>query len=177
MQFKIAEVVRHPLEKVYRTNRDHLVDLVPYMPNVDSIEILEAGETANGIRRVYRWKVSGAVPLAVRPFFNDKMLTYLDRNEWFDDARRVDWRFEIGMFAEAVSCHGSNHFTAGPAPDTTEIALTGRLDIDLGKVRGVPRFLHGLASTVENFVLENVRPNLVAVAVAVGRFLDAHPEI
>jgi hypothetical protein len=177
MQFKIAEVVRHPLEKVYRTNRDHLVDLVPYMPNVDSIEILEAGETANGIRRVYRWKVSGAVPLAVRPFFSDKMLAYIDRNEWFDDARRVDWRFEIGMFPEAVSCHGSNYFTAARAPDSTEIALTGHLDIDLAKVRGVPRFLHGLASTVETFVIENVRPNLVAVAVAVGKYLDAHPEI
>jgi hypothetical protein len=177
MDFKIAEVVHHPLERVYRTNRDHLADLVPYMPNVDSIEVLEQHETQGGIRHVYRWKVSGAVPRTVRPFFSDKAMTYLDRNEWFDAATRVDWRFEIGVFPEAVSCHGSNYFTPGNAPGTTEIALTGHLGIDLAKVRGVPRFLHGLASSVESFVLGQVRPNLVAVAVALGKFLDAHPEI
>jgi hypothetical protein len=177
MEFRIAELVRHPLEKVYRTNRDHLADLVPYMPNVDDVEVLERNETPTGVRLVNRWKVSGAVPRVVRPFFGEKMLTYLDRAEWHNEASRVDWRFEIGMFPDAVDCHGSNHFTAGKEGETTELVLQGSLAIDLGKVRGVPRLLHGLASTVESFVIGQVRPNLVAVAVAVGKFLDEHRDV
>jgi hypothetical protein len=172
MEFKIAELIRHPLEKVYRTNRDHLADLVPFMPNVDDIEVLERAETPTGVRLVNRWKVSGAVPRVARPFFGEKMLTYLDRAEWHNEASRVDWKFEIGMFPDAVDCHGSNYFTAGKEAETTELVLQGWLNIDLGKVRGVPRLLQGLASTVESFVIGQVRPNLAAVAVAVGKFLD-----
>jgi hypothetical protein len=176
MEFKIIELLKHSPDKVYQTYRDRLPDLVPYLPNVDVIERLERQETPGGVKHVFRWKVSGAIPRAVRPFFSDKMMTYLDRNEWFDEVKRVDWRFEIGIFPDAVDCHGTNFFTAGKEPGTAEIALTGFLNIDLAKVKGVPRLLHGLASTVEKFLLDQVRPNLMAVTKAVGQYLDEHRE-
>lgn len=53
-----------------------------------------------------------------------------------------------------------------------EVVLTGSLRIDLSKVRGVPRIAHRFAPKVEKFVLGLVRPNLVEVTKAVGRFLD-----
>jgi hypothetical protein len=172
MEFRVAETVNHPQTLVYQTYRDELVSLVPYLPNVDAIERLEREATAAGVRHLYRWKVSGALPRAVRPFFSERMMTYLDHNSWDDEAMRVDWHFEIGVFPEAVDCRGSNHFTPGSQPGTTEVALTGRLQIDLARVRGVPRLLHGLGPKVERFILDQIRPNLAAVTLAVGRFLD-----
>jgi hypothetical protein len=101
------------------------------------------------------------------------MLTYLDHATWIDDATRVDWIFEIGVVPDAVDCRGSNYFNVGAAPGTTEVALTGIIAIDLSRVRGVPRLFHGLAPRVEGYLIERVRPNLVAVARAVGQLLEA----
>jgi hypothetical protein len=171
MELNVTEVIHHPLEQVYLTYRDRLVELVPYLPNVDSVEVLEREPLADGLRLLNRWKVNGAVPRVARPFFSESMATYLDHARWRDADRAVDWRFEIGVVAEAVNCQGCNFFRAG-APGSTEVALTGRLTIDLARVRGVPRLLHGLAPTVEKFILNLVRPNLVAVCRAVGRLLD-----
>ena len=172
MEFNVSEIVHHPLEQVYVTTRDRLLELVPYLPNVDAVETLEREPLSDGVRLLNRWKVSGAVPRLARPFFSDKMATYLDHARWRDADRAVDWRFEIGVCAQAVDCHGQNFFRAGSTPGTTEVALTGHLDIDVARIRGVPRLFHGLAPHVERFVLGLVRPNLVAVSRAVGRLLD-----
>jgi hypothetical protein len=172
MEFRIAEIIRHPRERVYCAYRNHLTDLVSYLPNVDSIETLEREQTDQGIRMLNRWKINAAIPRVVRPFLHEKMMTYLDQANWLDQEHKVNWRNEIGLFPEAIDCHGTNFFNEGPHPDTTEVALTGRLDIDLSGIRGVPRMLHGFAPKVESFILNLVRPNLVAVARAVGRFLD-----
>ncbi len=172
MDFKVSEIINHPLEKVYETYRDKLPDLVPYMPNVDDI-VVESREDMEGeVKLVNRWKVSGSIPRAVRPFFSDNMLSYADHAHWVEAERVVHWFFEIGAFPEAVDCRGTNYFM--PSGDgATEVQLTGTLTVDLAKMRGVPRLLHRLAPKVESFVLERVKPNLSAVTNAVTRYLDS----
>ena len=99
-------------------------------------------------------------------------MTYRDHARWVDADSLVRWRFEVGLFPDAVDCSGVNYFRAGPGAAVTEVTLTGRLQIDLSRVRGVPRLLHRFAPKVEQFVLRLVRPNLVEVTKAVGQFLD-----
>jgi len=177
MEFKTSEIIKHPRDMVYSTYRDHLTELVPYLPNVETITTLKREETPRGVQLVNQWKISSAIPRAIRPFFPDKMMSYLDRANWNDEALCVDWVFEVGLFPEAVDCHGTNFFIEGKAPGTTEVALGGCLNIDLLKVRGIPRFLKGLAPTIENALLTQVRPNLIAVCQAVGRHLDNLPRV
>lgn len=172
MEFRVAEIIRHPRERVYSVYRNHLEDLVPYLPNVERIEIVEREQTDLGIRMLNRWQINVAIPRLMRPILHKRMMTYLDHANWLDGEHKVEWRNEIGLFPKAINCHGTNYFNLGLDPETTEVALSGRLDIDLSEIRGVPRMLYGLAPKAESFILNLVRPNLVAVARAVGRFLD-----
>lgn len=172
MEFSISDILEFPQQQVYITYRDRLPELVPYMENVDDLKVVQRDdEVAGGPKLVNRWKVNGSIPRAVRPFFSDKMLTYLDHAQWDDEQFLVHWYFEIGVFPDAVECSGTNYFKPGPRPESTEVTLTGALKVDLSKVRGVPRFLHRLAPKVEKFVLGRVRPNLGSVTQAVARFL------
>lgn len=41
MEFELSETVNHPREAVYHTYRDHLSEVVRYLPNVDAFEVLE----------------------------------------------------------------------------------------------------------------------------------------
>ena len=172
MDFNVPQTINHPLDMVYVAYRDRLADMVPYLPNVDELRVESREQTERGIALVNFWKVSGGLPRAVRPLFKEGAMTYLDHADWDDAEQRVRWWFEMGMFPEAVDCRGVNYFRPGPTEGTTIVELTGALTVDLAKVRGVPRFLRGLAPKVESFVIGRVKPNLTSVGAAVGRFLD-----
>ena len=167
MDFKVSEIINHPINNVYEVYRDMLPDLVPYLPNVDDIVVEQREEADGRVKMLNRWKVNGSIPRAVRPFFNDKMLSYADHADWVDADRLVNWHLVIGAFPEAVKCGGTNYFK-----EPGEVLLTGELTVDLSKIRGVPRLLRRLSPTVEKFVLELVKPNLSAVTSAVARYLD-----
>ena len=172
MEFKVTEIIRHPTEEVYLTYRDRLPQLVPYLPNVDLVEILEKEETDEGPRLLNRWTVTGSIPRTVRPFFKGKRLSYLDRARWNDEESLVHWNIEIGLVPDAVACGGINYFRAGAAPGTTEVSLTGALTVDLSRMAGVPRIFYGIAPKIESFVLDRVKPNLSSVTRAVAQYLD-----
>ena len=172
MDFKVTEIINHPTEEVYLTYRDRLPLLVPYLPNVDQVEVVESEQTDEGLRLLNRWIVTGSIPRSVRPFFKGKRLSYLDHARWSDAESLVRWRLEIGLFPDAVSCSGVNYFGAGAAPDTTEVSLTGALTVDLARIAGVPRIFRGLAPKIESFVLDRIKPNLSSVTRAVEQYLD-----
>ena len=172
MDFKVTEIIKHPPEEVYLTYRDRLPQLVPYLPNVDLVEVMEKEQTEDGLRLLNRWTVTGSIPRTVRPFFKGKRLSYLDRALWNDEESLVRWSIEIGLFPNAVSCGGVNYFRPGAAPGTTEVSLTGALTVDLARIGGVPRIFHGIAPKIESFVLDRVKPNLSSVTGAVAQYLD-----
>lgn len=173
MEFCITEQVNHDADRVYRVYRDELLELVDYLPSVESVEILEQQQLPGGVRYLYRWLVLVSVPVALRPLLTNSKITYLDHNEWVDQALEVNWRLQTNIFTEAVTCTGVNSFKPGSARNTTEVKLSGRLDIDLSRVRGVPRLLWRLGPRLERFILDQVKPNLVGVTRAVGLYLDA----
>lgn len=172
MDFEITEIIHHPTDEVYLTYRDRLPELVPYLPNVDEVEVLEREELEGGLRLLNRWCVSGSIPRTVRPFFKGKQLSYLDHARWNDEESLVQWRLEIGLFPDAVGCSGTNYFRQGTRPGSTEVSLTGALTVDLSRVAGVPRIFHGIAPKIESFVLDRIRPNLSSVTRAVAQYLD-----
>lgn len=171
MEFRISQLLPHPLDAVYSTYRDRLPELALDLPNVDGVDVLERHQLPEGMRLVNRWRVSAAVPRAARPFFKADRLSYLDHAAWTDREFRVDWRFEVGLFPEAVDCQGTHYFSARE-DGGTEVLFTGDVRIDMARVRGVPRFLHRLHNKVEGYLLRQLQPNLLAIGDAVRRLLD-----
>ena len=170
MRFEVVDQVKYPLDVVFSTMRDHLVDLVPHMPDIASIEETEREGSGDGrIRLVNHWRAENRIPKVVQKFIKPEQLGWIDRAEWNDVEKVVRWTLEPHFFTNYVDVKGANFFSGDDSQTT--IKLTGELIVDLSKHPKVPRLLaKSVGGSVEKFVLALVKPNLMKV----NRGLEAY---
>lgn len=172
--FEFRETIRHPREQVYQVLRDRLVDLIPYLPNVESVKVVERTEVAPGkLKVVNHWQGKPtSAPKVVQPFITAEMSRWNDYAEWDDATHTCKWRFEMPTVASLFTCGGTNYFEATQDGGML-VRLTGTLTLYPEKVPGIPKFIaKGIAGPLEKWVLDLVSPNLRELPEAVGRFLD-----
>jgi hypothetical protein len=162
--------IAHPLPIVFAAYRDRLLDLVPEMPNIRSIEVLSRTTDAGCVRMHNLWHGGGEIPAAARAFLSESMLSWDDHASWDEQARRCDWRIVTRAFRQAVHCQGSNHYTT--VDDETVLQIRGVLEVDAGAVAGVPKLLAPrISKLVESMLADRIQPNLVAMAQGLDRLL------
>ena len=67
MDFEVVDYLPFPLERVYPTMRDKLPDLVPYLPDIKSITVVEREDLGEGrLRLVSQWMAENRIPRASR---------------------------------------------------------------------------------------------------------------
>ena len=173
MEFTIEEVIAGPIDAVFSAMRDKLPDLVPFLPEVEKIEVLERRELGPGkVAFLNLWQgKADAAPKAVRPFVTSAMLRWKDHAEWDDGAKKVAWRLEPFNFGSLFECKGEDLFTAMP-DGRTRMTIKGTLNIYPERIPGVPSFLaKRLRPDVEKFIVNLVTPNLRGVAGGLTRYL------
>jgi len=166
---------RVPFERtlVFRTYRDHLRDLLPYLPDVRGIEVRERRDDGLRTQVLNVWRGGGEIPAAARSVLSETMLSWNDHAAWDETDWSCAWRIETHAFTEAVRCSGSNRFVAD-GENRARIEIRGTLEIDARKLPGVPRLLAGtVAKVIEGMLLARVGPNLVAVSEGVSTYLRA----
>lgn len=171
--FEFKEVIRHPRAQVYRVLRDRMPELIPLLPNVDTLSIAERVEVAPGrLKQVNHWQGKPtSAPKIVQPFIRPEMTRWTDYADWEDEHFRVHWRFEMPGMNDFFSCGGTNYFEE--AAGGTVIRLTGTLTLYPERVPGVPKLLaKTVAPPLEKWVLGMVSPNLTELPAAVAKFLD-----
>jgi len=173
MDLSADAVLAFPRPVVFAAYRDELTALVDYLPNVRKIEVLSRVEQGGVIELHNVWHGGGDIPAAARAFLSEAMLSWDDYARW-DEARwSCGWRIKTRSFTEAVRCEGENRFVA-LEDGGTRLEIRGSLSIDGSKVSGVPRFLAGkVAATVEAFLAEKIRPNLVETASSLRKHLES----
>jgi hypothetical protein len=160
-----------PRPLVYATYRDKLVELIPYLPNVRSLEVKSRREVGGEVHCVNEWHGGGEIPLAVRAVLSEKMLSWTEYNIWNETDFTLAWKIETHAFTKAVLCEGQNHFIE--EGKTTLIKSQGKLIIDPQKIEGVPKFLSGrVAHIVENFLGQKIQPNLLQMSEGVRHYLE-----
>jgi hypothetical protein len=171
MDLRAETTVPQPRDAVYRVNRDRLVELVEYLPNVRAIEVKSRTETGPGrFALVNVWHGGGDVPTAVRSFLSDSMLSWTDHAEWDQETWSCTWRSESHSFRNAVDSRGKNEFA--DAGGRTAIRIVGRLDVDAAKIPGIPRILAGkVGKLIEAFLVKQVQDNLTEIGRGVDRYL------
>jgi hypothetical protein len=159
---------------VFSTYRDKLAELATYLPNVRRIEIKSRNDTPPTTDLVNIWHGGGEIPAAARAFLSDSMLSWTDIAHWDESAWTCEWRIETHAFTEAVTCKGKNRFLE--EADGMKLEIRGSLEIDGGKLKGVPRLLAGkVAKTVEEVLVSKIKPNLIEVSDGVRKYLEANP--
>ncbi|MSP58886.1 MAG: hypothetical protein EXR72_00840 [Myxococcales bacterium] len=171
MKLNVDSFLPFPREVVFRTCRDRLVELVPFLPNIRGIEEKSRRDDGLVAHIVNVWQGGGDIPKVARAVLSEKMLTWTDNATWDEGAWVCAWRMEAHSFKEAVHAQGRNEFRVADGGCT--LAVLGDLEID-GKKLPIPRFLAGtIAPAVEKFLGAMIRPNLTETAKGVARFLEA----
>lgn len=156
---------------VFAAYRDHIEDLLPYLPNVRGIEVQSRRDEPPVTAVVNIWQGGGDIPAAVRAVLGDS-LSWIDYATWNADTLKCEWRTETKAFSEALRCAGLNAFLDDGAGKTL-LEVRGTLELDATKIRGVPRFLAGkVGRTIEEFLGGKIQANLVETAKGLGKYLE-----
>jgi hypothetical protein len=171
LQIRSESVIAFPRERVFATYRDELEELLPYLPNVRSIEVKERAQEGSVLRQVSVWKGGGEIPAVARAVLKEEMLAWTDHARWDEGAFVCAWRIETHAFRDAVSCRGENRFV-DLGGSRTRVEIRGDMEVDASKVPGVPRLLSGtIGRTVERVLVDRIGPNLVATCVGLEKHL------
>lgn len=163
--------VLFPRLLVYTTYRDKLLELVPYLPNVQRIEVKTRREENGLIHFVNEWYGGGEIPMLARTFLSENMLSWTDHATWNNFDFTANWCNQSHVFAEAVYCAGKHRFLEDGTG--TSIESLGELIIDPKELTGVPQFLAGqVAKTVEDLLSKQIKSNLLQLSDGVRRYLE-----
>lgn len=160
-----------PRPLVFATYRDHLVDLVEFLPNIRRIEVKTRKDEGKRTELLNEWHGGGEIPAAARAFLSESMLSWSDYASWNEDDWTCSWRIETHAFTEAVSCAGKNQFVESDG--NTRLEIRGELVIDGARLKGVPKLLSKrVASTVEDILVKKITPNLLSVSDGLRQYLE-----
>lgn len=176
MEIRADAKIAYPREIAFRAYRDHLPELVPYLPNVKSIEVKETEDDVDGVtgktRKFNLWYAKGDVPGPVQAIIKPEMLSWDDHAVWDQNAWTTEWRVDPHFFKGRVTCSGKNTYL--DQGGSTVFQIRGNLEIDLKGLPGVPRLLAStVGSLVEKFIVALLTPNLLEVSKGVESFLRA----
>lgn len=171
MKIETTADIAFSRDLVFAAYRDHLTDLVPYLANVRAINITSRADEGSLVKFVNRWKGGGEIPAVVRKFLSEDLLEWDDLATWNAADFTCQWQTVVPAFKDAVDARGHNTFVER-TPGITTLTISGHLKVDAAKIKGVPRILAGTVSpAVEAFLVAAIKPNLVAVAKGVEKFL------
>ena len=160
-----------PRPLVYATYRDRLLELVSYLPDVQSIEVKSCVEENGLIHFVNEWHGGGEIPVVARAIISEAMLSWTDFATWNESEFTTMWRIKTHAFTEAVHCAGKNRFM--DKNGGTLIESRGELTIDTKQLKNVPQLLVSpVARTVEDFLSKKIEPNLQQVGKGVRLYLE-----
>jgi hypothetical protein len=170
-KINITDEIAHDRETVFATFRDHLKDLLPYLPNIESITVEKREDKDNRVDVVNLWKASGEeVPRVAQAFIKPEMLQWHDYATWKNDAFLCEWDMKVGFLPGAVTCKGTTRYEEKNGK--TRIVMEGELKVDASKIRGVPRLVAGkVGDAVEGFVVKLITPNLTEVNRGLEKYL------
>ena len=178
MEFSKSSKVSHPARLILDLMIDRMEDVVPFLPNIESIEQREREDLPDGrIRIVRHWQGAASnVPAALRPFVSREAMGWIDTALWSPAEYKVDWQMSTTL-AEFYQCSGTNYFEPYPGEEATatRVRVGGNLVIHPDKLPGIPTFLGSrLAPQVEKFVVALLTPNMEDLATGLQDYLDEH---
>jgi hypothetical protein len=166
--------VAYPLDLVYRTYRDELTELLPYLPNVGSIEVKERVEAPDGDENLVRlhnvWRGKASIPKLAQGFIKPEMLSWDDHATWDNSTHSCSWKTVPHFFTERTTCSGTTRLFADG--EQTRMEIRGDFALDLKGMKGVPRMMTKAATaTAEKFIVALLAPNLASISKGLDAYL------
>jgi len=176
MRIEADSVLHHPRARVFEAYRDDIREVVDFMPNVRTIEVIDRQEEGAKVRLHNIWRGGIQLPEKLSSALSIGFFSWDDRAAWDESTWSCDWTIVPLAFEGAVTCDGRCEFV-DLGGTKTRLEMTGELAIHLERIKGVPAFLAGgLARTTEAFLMRQITANLAAVSDGLAAYLsgDTH---
>ncbi|GBD27575.1 hypothetical protein HRbin30_02926 [bacterium HR30] len=182
MEFCRETKVHYPAALLLETMIERMEEIVPFLPNIASIETLTKKKHRDGTWEIVRrWEARAEqVPSVARRFLSAELLQWLDYALWVPAEYKVEWRQEpVYRAARGLyQCHGTNFFLPDSKDpnNTSRVRVSGFLEVHPERLPGVPAFLaRRIAPQVEKFIIRLIEPNLAELAQGLETYLDRTP--
>jgi hypothetical protein len=173
VEIKSESRIHHPRDAVFRAYRDRLSGIIAYNPDIREVQVLSREEEGDIVKLHNVWISDRDIPSIVSKILKPEHLRWDDYAQWNNTGYYCDWTIKTRAFTDSVSCAGRNTFVDDG--DSTRVILSGKLDIKLEHIPGVPSFLvRRIAPRLEQFIVSLITPNLERVNASLQRFLDEH---
>ena len=173
MKFQLSEKTRFDRGLMFKTHRDDLEALVPYMTMVERVRA-EGKEThADGTQVLtHRWLCTrDAVPAMIRPMIPPNMLVWVGRATWNPHHYTCTWDIDIPGLEQAVTIHGVHKYVE--AGSGTRVELTGDFEIHPDKIPNLPPMItQPMVSAFEKFTTHVIIGVMKATHRAVVSYLE-----
>lgn len=174
MHFTAETPIAYPARVVVDTMMNRMHDLVPHLPNVESIDTqLIEPQPDGSVKTVRHWQgTARSVPAVMRPFVSRRSLGWMDHATWYPNELRCTWRTAPDG-GDLTSCSGTNAFR--PAGEgACVIVIEGDFVVHGERLPGLPAFMgRKIAPTIERIVLSFMRPNFTSSAEGLASLLRA----
>jgi hypothetical protein len=179
MDLQIEAHIPYAPELVFTVFRDQLDRVAAHLPNIRSITITSRQDRGNGVvDNSIEWHAGADVPAPLRFVLGESMMSWTDYASWDERTLSCTWRTETHAFVGAVRCGALDRFLE-EGPGKTLLSIRGALEVDGGKIRGVPSVLAGsVGRRLETFLVAKIQGELVKTAAALAQYLaerDASP--
>ncbi|MCC7441449.1 MAG: SRPBCC family protein [Bdellovibrionales bacterium] len=171
MYLESKDIVDRPVDQVFALVRDDLPRLVPYMPNVDRIEVLSREQKDGEIRIVNQWFAKAEIPGPLKKVMKPEYFSWKDTATWIDAKKCVNYKIEALAAKGLFSVKGTNTFSPIHDGEKTELKIACEVEISPEKIPGVPGFLaRGLKTPLEALIRAIMEPNLTSLAKQINSY-------
>jgi hypothetical protein len=174
MELTSKTIIPAPLNTVYDLVKNDLSKIVPYLPNVEKIEVLESQSNESKTNIINKWYAKADMPRALKKFVKPEIFSWKDTAIWDDDIKEVKYTLESFLANDLFDAHGNNAFKS-VGENETELIVYCSVKIYPEKVPGVPRLLARTVSPlIEGLVEKLLGPNLKSLGTGINDYLKSH---
>lgn len=172
MHLETKEIIHKPIEEVYKTLRDDLIKLIPYMPNIENIETTDRSEKNGKTKIINHWYAKAEIPGLIKKFLNPDLLSWKDYAEWDDEKYLVSYKLESFLANDLFDATGVNSLKS-LSENETELTVSCDVVIYADKVPGIPRILAKKAlPIIEGLLKKILGPNLTSLGKGLIKYYD-----
>lgn len=174
MRFEVREDTKYARATVFDAHRDHVVDIVPYLPDVEKIELRSSSRHANGREEQVHWWTGSpaALPALLRPLVPPALLQWKQTTLWDPQTCTASWSIEVPGMAEAILAQGVNRYVEDKG--LCRIEIEGDFEFHPERVPQLSKIPSSAVPMVEKAVVSLIVPMIERTGSAVAKWLDAN---
>jgi hypothetical protein len=172
MRFEVHEDTRYPRSTVFAAHRDHVEDIVRFLPDVEKVELRSRARHAGGREEQTHWWTGStqALPALLRPVVPPALLQWKQTTLWDPHTWTARWSIEVPGSAQAIVAEGTNTYVEEKG--RCRIDVQGDFEFHPERVPQLSKIPASAIPMVEKAVVSIIVPMIERTGGAVAKWLE-----